>query len=539
VIGKISDPRGQHVEPLIYYLYGPGRREEHTDPHIIAGWRHPAELEPPLREDGRRDFRRLNGLLNQPHAVLGERGLTRPVWHCAVRAAPEDRLLSDDEWAQVACDLMHRTGLSPYGQEDDAVRWVAIRHGEDHIHLVALLARQDGGKPRLSYERYRVREACRAAEERYGLRRTAPGDRTAARCPSRAETEKTQRHGWQEAPRATLRRHVSTAAAGAASEREFFVRLRQAGVQVRTRFSTRAPGEVTGYAVALPGDTTRAGGPVWYSGGKLAADLTLPRLRCRWEPARSTPGEPFTPEERNAIWEHAARTAAEAAGQIRALAATSPADAADAAWAAADTLHAAASALGSRVIRRAADAYDRAARAPYGRIPRATPSGNSLRRTARLLSATALVTGDSTLAQVALITRLAALAETIAGLRDAQQHAAQAAAARRAAECLHAAARTHIATPPREHAQRRAQTPAELAGAAFPMPPGPLPPRFPAPGAPRPAQPAPRPSRGPESSRPRGPEPVGQRAVQQPAALSARASVICLPLVLRAGGSAG
>jgi hypothetical protein len=54
---ELSGPRGEYVEGLIYYLYGPGRREEHADPHIAAGWRHPAELEPPLRPDGRRDFR--------------------------------------------------------------------------------------------------------------------------------------------------------------------------------------------------------------------------------------------------------------------------------------------------------------------------------------------------------------------------------------------------------------------------------------------------------------------------------------------------
>ena len=94
VIGKITAPRGERVEPLIYYLYGPGRHQEHTDPHIVAGWRHPAELEPPLRPDGSRDFRTLNGLLNQPHAALGRRGYARPVWHCSVRAAPEDRMLS-------------------------------------------------------------------------------------------------------------------------------------------------------------------------------------------------------------------------------------------------------------------------------------------------------------------------------------------------------------------------------------------------------------------------------------------------------------
>src|SRR5207237_785164 len=124
MIGKIAVPRGLRVEPLIYYLYGPGRREEHTDPHIVAGWRHPAELEPALRPDGSRGFRRLTGLLNQPHAALGARGYQRPVWHCAVRAAPEDPVLSDGQWAQIAGEVMHRTGLAPYGQDDDAVRWI-------------------------------------------------------------------------------------------------------------------------------------------------------------------------------------------------------------------------------------------------------------------------------------------------------------------------------------------------------------------------------------------------------------------------------
>ena len=58
MIGKVS-PHGTRVSGLIYYLFGPGRSAEHTDPHIVAGWRHPAELEPPLRENGRRDFREL------------------------------------------------------------------------------------------------------------------------------------------------------------------------------------------------------------------------------------------------------------------------------------------------------------------------------------------------------------------------------------------------------------------------------------------------------------------------------------------------
>jgi hypothetical protein len=121
-------PRGQDVAGLIRYLYGPGRREEHTDPHIIAGYRPPDDLEPPLRANGSRDFRRLAGVLRLPHDALGNWGYAKPVWHCPMRAAPDDRLLSDAEWADIAADVMHRTGLCPRGQEDDAVRWIAVRH---------------------------------------------------------------------------------------------------------------------------------------------------------------------------------------------------------------------------------------------------------------------------------------------------------------------------------------------------------------------------------------------------------------------------
>lgn len=62
---------------------------------------------------------------------MGSFALARPVWHCSLRAAPGDKMLSDDDWAHIAGDVMHRTGLSPYGQEDDGVRWIAVRHGAD------------------------------------------------------------------------------------------------------------------------------------------------------------------------------------------------------------------------------------------------------------------------------------------------------------------------------------------------------------------------------------------------------------------------
>jgi len=84
--------------------------------------------------------------------------------------------------------------------------------------------------------------------------------------------------------------------------------------------------------------------------------------------------------------EHAARQAGAAAEYVRGCVLRDPAQAADAAHAAADALHVAARITGSETLRRAADAYDRAARLPYGRTPRRSPQGRSLRTAAWLLA---------------------------------------------------------------------------------------------------------------------------------------------------------
>jgi hypothetical protein len=125
-------------------------------------------------------------------------------------------------------------------------------------------------------------------------------------------------------------------------------------------------------------------------------------------------------------------------------------------------LHVAASVLGSRTLRTAACAYSRAARHPYGRIPYPTQTGRDLRRAARLLSGTARTARDRDASRVALLMRLAGLATAVSELRHAQRHATQAAAARRAAESLHAA---RCERPPvRSHPA----TAATVASAAFP-----------------------------------------------------------------------
>ncbi len=649
MIGRVL-PRGSRVAGLIWYLYGPGKACEHVNPRIVAGWRHPAELEPPLRPagppdaaplddllaealaalagpaagraaaaapagpapapapraGGRRDFRMLNDLLMQPVTALGRRAPAQFVWHCVVRAADGDPELGDGAWMRIAGEIMHRTGLSRYGEEDEGVRWVAVHHGDNHIHVVATLARQDGGRASLDNDFYRIGEALRDLEAEYGLTVVARADRTADRRPGRAETEKAARAGQAEPSRVTLRRHVAAAAAGARSEPEFFAALARRGVQVRLRYSEHDPGQVTGYAVTIDEARTAAGDPVWFGGGKLAPDLTLPKLRRRWpdpggparrppagpaggpgrprlhgrgmtdsparaalrrevaaaaagarsEPAffagleaagllvrlRPGPGRPgeaagyavslpgmihhrdgqqvwyggqtldgqlglgamrrrwragrpgapaaaadFTGAETRDIFGYAAAAAGQAARALRA--GPGPAEAADIAWAAADVLHAAADATGSGELRRAADGFARAARAPWGRIPPPSQAGAGLRTAAYLLTRPVPDRTRRLLTRLALAAALAGLAGAVAELREAQQRLAQAAAARRAAAGLSAAA---AGTPP------AAPGPARPAAADVPWPAA-------RPAAARPGTRPRRPPRPPRPGPPTGP----------------------------------
>jgi hypothetical protein len=98
----------------------------------------------------------------------------------------------------------------------------------------------------------------------------------------------------------------------------------------RVRNSTTRPGEITGYAVALPADRAGTSQPVWFNGGKLAPDLTLPRVRQRWETC--TPREhfraPASPEERRAAWTDVIRLTGYGTAELRRLTGADPAAAA-------------------------------------------------------------------------------------------------------------------------------------------------------------------------------------------------------------------
>lgn len=219
-------------------------------------------------------------LLDQPvDALTPSRRPEQHVWHLSVRNSPEDPLLTDAQWADIARRMVAATGIAPTGN-DDACRWAAVRHADDHIHIIATLVREDGRRPRLNNDAARAQAEARKIEAEYGLRRLNTGDGTAAKRPTSAERHKAERENRPQTAREELRETVRHAAAGTASETEFFDRLAAAGLLVHQR--TAPSGDLLGYKVALPDDRNHDGEPVFYAGSTLAPDLSLPKIRKRW-----------------------------------------------------------------------------------------------------------------------------------------------------------------------------------------------------------------------------------------------------------------
>ncbi|MEU7040229.1 mobilization protein [Streptomyces varsoviensis] len=294
---------------LIAYLFGPGRRDEHINPHIVAAWDMAGAPAP--GRDPTATYSQLAKRLDQ-HVDLRTRELggkkpPQHVWHCPVRTAPGDRYLTDTEWAEVARRVVHATGIAPNGDER-ACRWIAVRHADDHIHIMATTVRADGRRPRTHQDGRRAQAECRRIETEFGLRRLRSGDLTAPRTPTGAERAKAERQGQSVTARQWLRERAYAVAAAVHTEADYFTVLESLGVKVKTRL-----GPESGYSLAAPGDTNSAGEPVWYGGSKLAPDLSINRLRERLPDQENSDRPRFTADPAEP-WQHA--TAAVQAAHI-------------------------------------------------------------------------------------------------------------------------------------------------------------------------------------------------------------------------------
>lgn len=428
---------------LVAYLLGPGTAEVHRAPRVIATWDgldngwQPASTGP-----GPYDLA-LGPLITALHAPAIAAGLpTRHppgqakrgyVWHCSARVAATDRVLSDGEWAGIARELLDGAGIAEQG-DAGGPRWVAIRHAQDHIHIAVVLVRQDTSRRFWPHHDYpKLRTAARQIEQRLGLTVTAAPDGTAAPRPSRGESEKAGRQGRMPA-RVELRRAAQQAAVAANDIDEFVGYLQDRGYRVELR---RAPsGDLLGYKLARPDDLAAVGEPVFYSGSKLAPDLSLPRLQHRWAstPSRQrATGTGRGPEASDIL---------ETVGAARAALRTGSEDGDGIGAATADLLTALATdrATGRRGTEgwgarwgTAADRFDRAARTPAGREPELGPAAGELRVLARALLTVRGRAGRGAVGGVALAVAVAALVAEIAAWQAARGRDHQAAAARRTA----------------------------------------------------------------------------------------------------------
>jgi hypothetical protein len=295
--------RGSDMRGVMRYLAGPGRENEHREPHLVAGdgavmtWWDDTVLD-------RAAANTIGGHLDRPRARFDVDVPGGHVWHCPLSVGVEDGQLSYERWGRIAREFVEEMGFTEASGKAGC-RWVAVRHGlskagNDHVHLVVSLVRDDGTKASTWHDWKRASAAASVLEQRHGLAvLTSRSEGRGAPGVTGAELNKTARLGVDEPARVRLARQVRGFAVASKDEAEFVRRARKEGLLIRPRFAAGRADVVLGYSVAQrPGTGERA---VLFGGGHLGRDLSLPRLRQSW---------PDTPDAAGAAvaeWTAAAR----------------------------------------------------------------------------------------------------------------------------------------------------------------------------------------------------------------------------------------
>ncbi|GGM86312.1 hypothetical protein GCM10007977_105300 [Dactylosporangium sucinum] len=416
-------PRGTLVTAALRRVFASGPSQ--PLPRIVAAWDGIAG-----RLTGGFDMgRQLAALLAEPLTSSPERP-TRPVWRCTIELDPTERRLTALEWSAAVRDVLAESGIAPYGDRQ-AVRWVAVGHGDSRVHIVATLVRQDGRIEPARDDRNRCAAATRDLERRLGLQPLRGGGGPTAdqvmRCaPASGPLSSSIRDD--------LCHQVRAAAITAVDEGDFFVRLRAAGLAVRRRRDLA--GSATGYAVSRPVDTD-GDQPRWFGGAQLAADLSLPYLRRRWAgtgPADRT--APMSRKERQRLWQEAIEAVRSASAALTDQAGPLVADRARDAV---DLLTVAAMALPAQQAARASAAAELLHRAVGRRSRFDAPTGPAtrIRSLARLIGRTGEDRDDT--GPLRLVQFFTGFAHDLGIFHRAQHQRRQAAAAFTAARYLHEA----------------------------------------------------------------------------------------------------
>jgi hypothetical protein len=254
VIAKIT--KGRTARPALAYDFGPGRRDEHENARILTG-----SVPGSWRQVGR---------LMDAHAQ--QRGLQQPIWRCSLSLPEEDGTLRDEQFAAIARQYVGSMGFG-------GCPWVAVRHGDDHIHLTVVRVGWDGRTVDDHADFIKSRPIVRALEARYGLINADDrSDRSAPQVsgPERAAAE---RRGSPEPERLQIRRLAREARAAAVGlgREAFEEELAARGVKYRLS-SSPTTGRVHGYSLSLPTWLDADGAQVWVTASKTAKDLSWQKL---------------------------------------------------------------------------------------------------------------------------------------------------------------------------------------------------------------------------------------------------------------------
>lgn len=209
MIPKIS--KGSKPVGLMKYLVCPGRANEHTDPHLINGsrlimaWHDDAQLSDEAAVEVARELD-----LNRRAFELEVD--TKHVWHCSLSIPYQDREVSNQEWADIAQRFMDEMDFTDAGAKSPC-QWVAVHHGKsvkgnDHIHIVASMVREDGTKWNAGNDFVRAQNVARGIKKDFNLIQLG---NHSERWVDRAELE---RHKGREPLRFGLERTVRACGGG-------------------------------------------------------------------------------------------------------------------------------------------------------------------------------------------------------------------------------------------------------------------------------------------------------------------------------------
>lgn len=346
---------------LMRYLFGPGNDNEHGNQHVVAVGKVMGAFEGhAVGEtcDGMGEAARMGRRLEASMKAFGKARtepkrqyvdgvpqvdadgnpvkVPRPahVWHAAVALPPEDGVLPDEKWNEIAHDIMRRMGFER-NEPLECFRWVAVRHGlskngNDHIHIAAIYFDETGTKWRVPEDLNRrnrdfeaSKKLARELEVKHGLTQTKSRGKKTGRSRqdtlgelAEAKKDYEREHGkpfpfaavgdaheWEKgSPRPLTRTgrlevEVRAALACASDEADFVRELRSRGVLVRPRWKkgsnrTRVEGYSVGFHEPADGKT------IWRAPSKMGSDLGLGLLRMkRWGTGRDE-----TPAQALAEW---------------------------------------------------------------------------------------------------------------------------------------------------------------------------------------------------------------------------------------------